>query len=373
MGGFEDSSHPLERFLAGSKSERLKIVGMMSGTSVDGVDSCLVDFKGGTLEELQWELLSTCYEPFDDELRERIRGVTAPSGSVSSCCELQAELGLLYAEQARRVISQAGFDNGEITLVASHGQTVRHLPPRGAKMGSTMQIGEGAIIAERLSIPVLSNFRAGDMASMGQGAPLVPAADRILFSRADEQIAIVNIGGMANVTILPPRGSAAEVVAFDTGPGNVLIDLAVQELTQGLEYYDSHGRMAARGRVLTNLLDDLMKLPYISEPAPKSTGREYFGESLFLEILQRPDVSLDNGDDLIASLTRFTASSIAFSLRELVKEENEIDRVLIAGGGAKNDSLLAFLAEDFAPIPVSVLGESRDHTGGGFEPSAKAR
>ena len=217
-----------------------------------------------------------------------------------------------------------------------------------------MQIGQSAIIAQESALPVVSDFRVADMAANGHGAPLVPAADKLLFAKKGKWIALQNIGGMANVTLLPPVEKNEAVVAFDTGPGNALIDLAVLEMSKGQQSYDKGGQIAKRGKIIPSLLNWLEKIPYLSEKPPKSTGRELFGEELFRKMLQRAAVKKAKAEDLVSTLTEFTVSTILSAYKDHLPVEPE--EVYVAGGGARNRTLLRGLKQGLT-VPVAPLGD----------------
>jgi len=322
----------------------------MAGTSADGVDACLAAFRGRGAR-LSWHVVAHHFTPYPAALRRRVLSAAGPTGTVEEACRLNMDLGRLLGRAAVAVARSGSVPLERVALVASHGQTLRHLPPVARRGGATLQLGEAAVIAESTGLPVVADFRTADVAAGGHGAPLVPVADALLFADADSVVALQNIGGMANVTLLPPRAAGKPPLAFDTGPGNVLSDLAAARASAGRERFDRGGRRAARGRVVVEALDWLMQHPYLRRRPPKSTGREEFGEVLFARLLALPCLARATGDDVVATVTAFTARSIASALIPLAP-----DRVLVAGGGARNGTLLQWLARDLAPLPVEVLG-----------------
>jgi anhydro-N-acetylmuramic acid kinase len=319
------------------------IIGMMSGTSTDGIDAVVTRLEGPASGEraLRWELISHVNLPFAPALHKEILAcVRADTGNVERVCALNFNLGETYAEAAQAAMRAANLGPEQVDLIANHGQTVWHIPNH-----STLQIGSPAVIAERTGVTVISNFRARDIAAGGQGAPLVAFVDALLFTDPDKDRALQNIGGIANVTWLP-AGEPEHSFAFDSGPGNVLIDDAVRRATDGRLAFDDQGRIAAAGQVDRALLEKLMADPYLAQRPPKTTGREVygapFGEALWREAL----ASGIRADDLVATLTRFTADSIAAAYADLLPHLP--DEVIVSGGGAKNPTLLAMLEQGLA-------------------------
>jgi anhydro-N-acetylmuramic acid kinase len=341
----------------------LRTLGLMSGTSLDGIDAALVRFEGGP-DTLQWALEAFQSTPYAAERRERIHSAIV-HGSAAALCRLHADLGEWFAEAAVTLCSRHGVSARDIVAIGSHGQTVWHEPPVPGRRGATLQLGCPATIAERTGIAVVSDFRTRDMAAGGQGAPLVPFADRMLYAAADRTRVLVNIGGMANLTRVPPRGSRQALLAFDTGPGNALIDAAVSLATAGRETFDSGGERAASGGVDEELLAGLMADPFFAQPPPKSTGRERFGRP-FVEQLIAPSPPQREPEwaNLIATLTAFTARTIADAIRTWVLPRGA-DEIIITGGGASNRTMMGALAQMLAPLPV------RDGRAAGIDPDAK--
>ncbi|MFL5382887.1 MAG: anhydro-N-acetylmuramic acid kinase, partial [Longimicrobiaceae bacterium] len=252
------------------------IVGLMSGTSLDGVDAALVEVEGTTEADVRVRLVRALTLPYDEARREAIHAAIA-AGTAQALCGLHADLGEWLAEAALRVCEEAGVPLGRVDAIGSHGQTVWHLPPADGRRGATLQLGDAATIAERTGCAVVSDFRTRDVAAGGHGAPLVPWVDRLLFSKAGAARALQNLGGIGNVTRVPPKGSAEPAFAFDTGPGNALIDAAVELATDRRLSFDRDGVLAARGEVDGELLAELLRHPYFAAEPPKSTGREAFG------------------------------------------------------------------------------------------------
>ena len=327
------------------------IVGLMSGTSLDGIDAALVEIEGDSVDDVRWRLIRSVTVPYPVDRRERIHGIIV-SGGPAALCALNADIGEWMAEAVRRVCGQAGVDTAEIDLIGSHGQTIWHAPPEADRRGSTLQIGCAATIAERTGTAVVSDFRSRDMAAGGHGAPLVPWIDRVLFAASDRVRALQNIGGIGNVTRVPPRGSTEELLAFDTGPGNALIDAAVSLATGGKLEYDRDGALAARGAVDEVLLAELLAHPYFMLEPPKSTGRETFGRPMVARLAEAvPPEGDEDWLDLVATLTELTARSIADSYRQWLIPSG-VDEIVVTGGGALNPTLMGRIRALVEPIPV---------------------
>ena len=329
------------------------MVGLMSGTSADGIDAALVTLhrdRGGAVrfEELV-EFRTVDMEP---SLRRQVRALCRRAARVEELCRVNFALGRALARAALEVIGKAGFAPEQIDLIGSHGQTVRHLP--GEEPPSTLQIGEPAVIASETGIVTIADFRPADVAVGGQGAPLVPLADYLLFGSDTQNRLLLNIGGISNLTLLPAGAGPDQVRAFDTGPGNLLIDAAVRRFTEGRESFDRNGERAARGNVDRGLLEWLMRHEFLRRPPPKSTGREDFGEEFFHQILSGFSLS---EEDLIATLTAFTARSVAFGIRAFVLPETSIDGMWIGGGGVHNATLMRELREALPELRIASLAE----------------
>lgn len=329
------------------------IVGLMSGTSLDGIDAALVSVEGRSLTEMRWKMVDFRTVPYSDERREAIHaGILA--GTAEALCDLHTQLGEWFAEAVGEVCDSAGIAAAAVDLIGSHGQTVWHRPPSGGMRGATLQLGDAATIAERSGAPVVADFRMRDMAAGGQGAPLVPWVDQALFSLPDRARALQNVGGIANVTWVPPRGSSDPAFAFDTGPGNALIDAAVEFATDGRMTYDVDGRLAKQGKVDESLLAELLAHPFFALEPPKSTGREAFGRPLVHRLVEAVEPEGDSDWlDLVATLTELTARSIADAYQRWVLPRG-ISEVVISGGGALNPTLMRRIRQLLDP--VSVLG-----------------
>ena len=326
--------------------------GLMSGTSIDGIDAVVVQIDGESRKEFEWRLLAFSTTTYDESRRKMILDALE-KGTPQTLCRLDASLGEWFASAVRDVCEAAGVEAGELAAIGSHGQTVWHIPPTDAKRGATLQLGDAATLAERTGAPVISDFRSRDVAAGGHGAPLVPWLDQLLFSAVDRRRAIHNLGGMANVTWLPPPSSPEPVIAFDTGPGVALIDGAVWRATDGASPFDRGGAMAFRGQVDQELLNGLLDDAYFRAPPPKSTGREHFGGTL----LDRVAAGLDPGQDedawcdLVATLTAFTAQSIADAYSDWVLPRG-LDEVFLVGGGANNPALVQAIKRGLDSVQV---------------------
>ena len=328
----------------------MNVVGLMSGTSADGIDAVVVSLRGAP-PRLEWKLLAHASMPFATALRERIFAAFCPeTGTVDRLCRLNFDLGVTFADAARAAIAAAHLTPEDIALIGSHGQTIWHEPPTADQPGATLQIGSSAVIAERTGITTISNLRARDVAAGGHGAPLVSFLDWLFFRHPTRTRAIQNIGGIGNVTFLPPLTSSRDAIAFDTGPGNMLIDYCATRASAGAQSYDRAGAMAARGRVSQPLLDELMAHPYFRLPPPKTTGRELFGAQFGAQLWERGMPMNLTDADLVATATAFTAESIARAYRDFAPAP--IDEVYLAGGGALNPTLVAMIRARLSPTEV---------------------
>lgn len=331
----------------------MKVVGLMSGTSGDGVDAALVEI-GPRKAGLRIEMIAFHPLPYPRSLQQRILSASM-SGTVSELCHLNALLGEWFANAALGAIRAAKLHPKNIDLIGSHGQTVHHLPYgiKDAGVGSirsTFQIAEPAVIAERTGITTIANFRPRDMAAGGQGAPLTPGVHALLFRHPRRARLIVNLGGISNVTYLP-RGSGFDgLIAFDTGPANMVLDGLMARITKGRMSMDREGRMAARGKVDGRLLAKLLAHPYLSQAPPKSTGREAFGAKMLDELLVMQQAQQLPIEDLLATCSRWTAEAVGSARRWI---RGGIDEVIVGGGGVKNHAIMRHLADAFAPVPVN--------------------
>lgn len=312
-------------------------VGLMSGTSLDGIDAALVQIEGSGYES-KVKLLHFITMPFSPQLKKEIeQALSFEHSNVQLICSLNFKLGYAFADAVKKVCQEARFSLEQIDVIGSHGQTIYHQPyASGSTAMSTLQIGEPAVIAYETKTKVVANFRVMDMAAGGQGAPLVPHTERILYSHDDRARLLQNIGGIGNVTLIPPKHSPIPVVAFDTGPGNMMIDEACQQLFN--VSFDENGRLAAEGKVISELLEDCMNHDYMKLSPPKSTGRELFGTQYTKRLLEK--YSKHKKEDLLATITMFTASSIVHHYEAFIFPAYSIDEVIIGGGGSYNNTLM---------------------------------
>jgi anhydro-N-acetylmuramic acid kinase len=313
------------------------LIGLMSGTSVDGIDAALVDISG-TEEDLAIHLIAAETYPYPETLRATI--VAVCGGAPVTMAQLAALDDAIAQEFAQAALR---LQQGQPTaaLIGSHGQTVYHRPPREQGLGYSLQLGRGAVIARQTQTPTVTNFRAADIAAGGQGAPLVSRPDVCLLSHPHNSRCVQNIGGISNLTYLPPRQKAsflgAGVTGWDVGPGNILLDLAVQKLSGGQQRYDDNGAWAATGQPCAALVHQWLQQDFFHQPPPKSTGRELFGPDYLAACLQDAEPYHLSQADLLATLTDFTAAAIAFNYRHFLAELP--DEVLVCGGGSHNSYL----------------------------------
>ena len=341
-------------------------IGLMSGTSADGIDAALIKVTPKPTS-FGIELIRHLHVPFARALQDRIHRISR-DGRVDEICELNFDLGRRFAGAANRLIKTASIAPASIRAIGSHGQTIHHLP--NGRSGSTLQIGESAVIAEETGISVVSDFRVADMAAGGQGAPLVPFVDWILFHQPTEHRIIQNLGGIANLTFLPAGSGLGSVTAFDTGPANMVIDGLVRRFTSNKLTIDRNGRIGRAGIVSEKLLAQLKRHPFFKKAPPKTTGREMFGDA-FTERLVSQGTGLGlSPQDMVATATALTAWSIAEAYKRFVVPSVALSaspfRVILGGGGAKNPFLRELLAKELDGL--ALVGTHEDH---GFNSTAK--
>lgn len=330
------------------------VIGLMSGTSADGVDAAICDISGAPpkLDAFFYAYTTTPYTPQE---RQAILDAYSPdTGRVDRLCQLNFMLGHKLAECAQGVAVISGWDDYEqyVDLIGSHGQTVWHQVDPDGRVSATLQLGEAAIIAERMGVTTVSNFRPRDVAAGGQGAPLTSYVDWLLFRHADHWRAMQNIGGIGNVTFLPPLSDDKSVpLAFDTGPGNALIDAAIAILTDGAMTYDDLGKMAARGSVDEKWLRRLLNHPYFERALPKTTGRELFSLRMAQELVQEGQTRDLSAESILATLTALTAKSIADAYKRFAPQL--IQEVIVSGGGADNKTLMGMLQHYLSEAAVT--------------------
>src|SRR3990167_122405 len=337
----------------------MKAIGLMSWTSADGVDAALVEIKGKGLG-CKVNLLSFKKFPFPEGLQKLIHKASTPEyGRVDLICHLNFLIGELFAGAAIGVIKKTGYKMEDIDVIGSHGQTIYHIPESRKISGditgipSTLQIGEPSIIAERTGVMTVADFRARDMAAGGLGAPLTPFAHYLLFKGGDTGKAVNNIGGISNLTFIPAGGGLDNLVAFDTGPGNMLIDSIVNIITKGKMSYDNDGKIALKGKICERLLEKLMAHPFIKKNPPKSTGREEFGYNEALNIFRITKIYRLSDEDIVATVTGFTAKSIAESYHRFILNKHHLSEIIICGGGAENPAIIKMIKNYMKPIKVN--------------------
>ncbi len=315
-------------------------VGLMSGTSADGIDAVVVELTDGENPRL----LSFLSAPYPDDLRARVVDAFAGVASPARMNDLHTEIGDAFGEAAAAAMADAGVAPADVVAIGSHGQTVWHRPPtEGQPVGATLQIGNPAAIGAKSGAPVVSDFRSADMAHRGEGAPLVPYVDWLLFTHPKQSRALQNIGGIGNVTYLAAGAAPEAVVAFDTGPGNALMDLAVGAITGGAAKMDEDGAMAARGAADAALLAQWMREPYLRRKPPKSTGRELFGRDYAERLLTEARGAGCSDADTLATITAFTAESIAHAYAMFFPAAP--DEIIVSGGGGLNPTLTRMFRE----------------------------
>lgn len=338
-----------------ASKKKLRVVGLMSGTSADGVDAAVVDVRDGAVRLLAFDVF-----PYAGRLRREILDLCRPeSARLEDICHYNHVLGVVFAEAVVELCRARRIPLGSVDLIGSHGQTIFHQPAggryRGRTIRSTLQIGEPSIIAQRTGITTVADFRPRDMAAGGQGAPLVPYADYVLFRDRRVSRAVQNIGGIANVTFLGAGCRREDVVAFDTGPGNMVIDGMMRILTQGRRHYDRDGAIAARGDVDRALLKEMLRHPFLRRRPPKSTGREEFGQQYCQRFSGQARRRGLSGEDALATATAFTAAGIAQAYRKFLPAQP--DEVLLCGGGAHNATLVRMLQQELPGVRIRSTDE----------------
>ena len=328
--------------------QAMKVIGLMSGTSADGIDAVLAEISG-TADSPRMRQIAFESMQWGREEREVIELLIAGHGDARTVSRAGFILGQQFAEAALQVVEKGGLSLEEIDLVGSHGQTVWHEVGEGGKVQSTLQIGEAAVIAEKTGLTTVADFRVADVAAGGQGAPLIPIFDQF-FLRPEAGTegcrAVQNIGGIGNVTFLPTQERSEGILAFDTGPGNVLIDWAAAQATDGALHFDEDGELAARGRCNNGLVEAWLEHPYYRRHPPKSTGRELFSHALAARYSMEAARAGLSAEDFAATVTELTAASIAESYRMFAPVP--VAEVVVCGGGARNPVLLKRLQAQLA-------------------------
>jgi|SRR5579872_1775328 len=343
-------------------TKSMLVLGLMSGTSADGIDVALARISGAP-PRLHAKLLGHTSSKFPSALRKEIlrvaeqRPITA--GELS---QLNFRLGEVFAEAALTACRAFRVSPKRIALIGSHGQTIFHqgrpAPYLGRRTSSTLQIGEPSVIAARTGITTVADFRPADIALGGQGAPLVPYADYLLYRHKKLGRVSLNLGGIANITVIPASAKPADVIAFDTGPANMLMDALVAHFSHGRQRFDKGARLALKGRDIAPLNSMLLKEPYLYQPPPKSTGREYFGEEYLQKLLQLGRKYRAWPSDLIRAATWFTVVSVRLALELFVLPKTKIHQLIVSGGGANNPLIYSMLSEFYQHNGIEVLKSS---------------
>ena len=327
------------------QKDSLMVIGLMSGTSADGMDAALTEITGRSTA-MQVRQIAFVSLPYPEAVRNEIlRLASGKQGGSHDLALFHFYLGHQAADACREVCRKAGISLAEVDLVGSHGQTLWHIPVGedylGMKLKATLQLGEPSVIAEALGCPVVSDFRVRDMAAGGLGAPLVPYTEYLLYRREDRCVGLQNIGGIGNLTIIPRGADLKDVSAFNTGPGNMVIDQLTEIVTEGKQHYDADGKLALAGQVSSALLSWMMEDPYLSALPPKTTGREAYGDayiSRFLSTAREMNVS---APDMIATATAFTAETIRYAMDHFCHPRPE--ELIVGGGGCRNPALMSML------------------------------
>lgn len=338
------------------------VLGLMSGTSVDGVDAALTDIRR-TGSHLRVKLLARDSLAYSPGLRNRILAASK-KGDVSEVCHLNVVLGEVFAKAACQAIRRSGLSLQNVELIGSHGQTIHHRPfpvlePGLGSIRSTLQIGEPAVIAERTGITTIAHFRARDLAAGGEGAPLTPYVHHLMFCHRSRSRLVVNLGGISNVTLLPGGRDVQDVRAFDTGPCNMLLDGIVESLSDGKQSMDRGGKLAKRGHIDRQLLQYLLAHPFIVRKPPKSTGREEFGQAFIRKVLMKARLKRLPPADILSTCCRFIALSVHMAQRFLTQD---IAEIIVGGGGVYNPALMAELVRVFHPVPVNTMDQHGTHS-----------
>jgi anhydro-N-acetylmuramic acid kinase len=347
--------------------ESMLVLGLMSGTSADGIDAALARISGAP-PHLNAKLLGHTSSKFSPAVRKEILRVAEQQPiTAGELSQLNFRLGEVFAEAALAACRRFRVSPRRVALIGSHGQTIFHqgepAPYLGRATASTLQIGEPSVIAARTGITTVGDFRPADIALGGQGAPLVPYADYLLYRHAKLGRVSLNLGGIANVTVIPPAAKPEQMFAFDTGPANMLIDALVAHFTHGRQRYDKGARLAQSGRSIPGLVDELMRDPYLKLAPPKSTGREYYGYAYVKKVFALGKKHRAKPNDLIRAATIFTALSVVDALNRFVLRKTKIDQLIVSGGGAHNPLVVAQLSAalgDVEILPSSRLGVPED-------------
>lgn len=317
----------------------MKAIGIMSGTSLDGIDVAIIDIL-----ESGYNLIGFLTVPYEEKTKQKVMECSLlDKSNVQKICSLNVELSYLYVDAIKKGLDKYNMELNEIEFIAMHGQTIWHNPNNmDGYFSATLQIGDPSVVAYELNKMVISNFRTMDMAAGGSGAPLMPYAHYLMFKNENKNIAIQNIGGIGNVTYI--KGN--DIIAFDTGPGNMLIDGAMQQLYN--KAYDESGNVAMSGKIIKEVLNNLLDDEYLYAPYPKSTGREKYNKAFLDKVIVECLKYTNKKEDIITTLTAYTAATI---VKEYELFLNDVEKVVVAGGGANNKYILKYL-EDHLNIEV---------------------
>ena len=341
------------------------VIGLMSGTSLDGVDAVLVEILGNSVKTKINQIGFITY-PFPKGLKKKVlKNSSINSGNVTDICKLNFLIAHVYADAVKALCKKCKIDISKIDLIGSHGQTIHHLPQKrnfyGYKFGSTLQIGDPAVLAKLTGITTVGDFRTGDIALGGEGAPLVPYFDYIMFHSNEVNRALLNIGGISNITVLDKKSDASSVIAFDTGPGNMMIDIIAKKYFN--VDYDKNGGIAYSGKINNELLSAIKRHDkYVEKKIPKSTGREYYGTEFISPIIRK--FNKIPKSDLLSTFTDFTAYGVFRNYEKFIMKETKIEELFVSGGGARNkflvNSLKKYFGKNVKVQNVKKLGISSD-------------
>lgn len=337
-------------------------VGIMSGTSLDGIDVVIAEISGSQKETILNQLAFHTI-PFDKQLRSKIEQCfDIKTSGIDLVCSLNFELAVAFANAVKETCTKENISLSDIRYIASHGQTVYHITKDSNEtIKSSLQLGDGSVIANLCNVTTVSNFRTADIAAGGEGAPLVPYYDYIMYSDDSKSKVLCNIGGISNMTYLRKNGTLEDVIAFDSGPGNMMIDYAMESLFN--QKYDDQGVIARSGSVIPDMMTELLKNEFLVVTPPKSTGRELYGTQYTKTLIQTYQAY--KKEDIVTTLTKFTALSIYQAYNNFIAPTGIIDELMISGGGAYNTYLLELLQEVFIKIPVNTMEQK------GFDSDSK--
>jgi anhydro-N-acetylmuramic acid kinase len=338
-----------------TRKKKKKVIGLMSGTSVDGMDAVLVELTGSGGDTNVKQIAFQTY-PYSPEVKEFIlKNSNADTARLDDVVRLNILLGELFTDAANRIIRKAGLKNKDINLIGSHGHTIHHLPDKknlfGKNISATLQIGDPTVIAKRTGIITVGDFRIADIAVGGSGAPLVPYFDYLMFRSKKSNRGLLNIGGIANISVIPKNSKIKNVFAFDTGPGNIIMDNLMKRLF--IKPYDEYGKIAFQGKIIPELLKWMTGNSYFKKLPPKSTGREMFGEEFVNRILKI--FKKYSSEDIISTVTELSAFSIYESYIKFIKRKVILDEIIVSGGGAHNLYLMDALQRYFCSVKVKTI------------------